>query len=1236
MSFSDFRPGLWDGRRAGVRRRRGSKQSRRCVFGLEMLENRLVLAASTWSGAVSNLWSVAGNWDTLPTAGSNLIFPSGAAHLSNTDDLTAVTSYGSLTLSGGGYTIGGTTGVTFTSIDSSQTASSSLNTLSLPITLSGPSTVTVDTAGESLVLGGVVSGSAGLTKAGSGTLHLTQTNTYTGTTAVQAGTLLVDGAQGGSTVTIVTGSTLGGIGTVGGITAAGGTLSPGDSGSGVLVDTGSLTLGADAGSHNSVFTVQLNAGSSPGTDYTQLQAAGPINLNGVQLNLTLGAGFVPMAGQAYMILDNTDSSAITGTFAGQAEGSTVAASGTSFLVSYIGGAGHSVVLTELAASTTSVTATPTAAVFGQSVSLKAAVAAASGGTIPTGTVEFFSGTTSLGTVTLSSGVGTLPVTSLPVATNSITAVYHGDTTFGASTSTAFSVTVAKAATTASVASTPASPVAGESVTLKAAVAPASPGAGTPTGTVTFFNGSTSLGTGTLNSGIATLATTALPAGTNSITAQYQGDANFSGITSPAVNVVIGQASTTTTVTFFPLVPFAGQNVTLTATIAAVSPGAGTPTGTVEFFNGATSLGSGAVNSSGIATFATTTLPAGTNSITANYKGDTSYTASTSPAVTVTVAPAATTTTTVTFSPSAPVFGQSVTLTATVASIASGAGAPTGTVQFFNGTTSLGTGTLNGSGVATLAVTSLPVAANSITGAYSGDATFTSSLSTAVTVTVAKASTTTTVTFSPAAPAFGQSVTLTATIASPGAGTPTGTVTFFNGTTSLGTGTLNSSGVATLAVTSLPVAANSITATYGGDTDFATSTSTAVTVTVAKASTTTTVTFSPAAPAFGQSVTLTATIAAASPGAGTPTGTVTFFNGTTSLGTGTLNSSGVATLALTSLPEAANSIVATYGGDTDFTTSTSSAVTVTVGQPATTTTLTVSVPSPTPFEAVTLTATVASVISGAGTPTGTVTFLDGTNSLGTATLNSSGVATLAVSSLAIGSNSITAAYSGDTNFAGSTSPAKVVVVGTANEQWLAAVYQLDLNREISQSDLQGWDQQFADGRSRKSIALAIGNSPEGKQTIVQNAFQQYLGRSASSTEVTKVMLAASSTGTSARAIILGSREFFDLSGGNLKSYAAALETAVLGTTFNPGFVASQLAKGVLPATVAEEILLSARGKSALLASTYELVLSRAPSAQENVSGVELLDQSIYLRDIQAALIASAEFYDAVVVSLATSS
>jgi hypothetical protein len=181
---------------------------------------------------------------------------------------------------------------------------------------------------------------------------------------------------------------------------------------------------------------------------------------------------------------------------------------------------------------------------------------------------------------------------------------------------------------------------------------------------------------------------------------------------------------------------------------------------------------------------------------------------------------------------------------------------------------------------------------------------------------------------------GASVTFTATVTGPqgNATTPTGTVTFFNGTTQLSPGTLNSSGVATYTTTALPVGSDSITAVYGGDTNFTGSTSAAVVVTVnaaAPAASSTALSASTQTITMGASVTFTATVTGPQGDATIPTGTVTFFNGTTQLGPGTLNSSGVATYTTTALPAGSDSITAVYGGDANFAGSTSSAVVITV-------------------------------------------------------------------------------------------------------------------------------------------------------------------------------------------------------------------------------------------------------------------------------------------------------------------
>jgi hypothetical protein len=170
--------------------------------------------------------------------------------------------------------------------------------------------------------------------------------------------------------------------------------------------------------------------------------------------------------------------------------------------------------------------------------------------------------------------------------------------------------------------------------------------------------------------------------------------------------------------------------------------------------------------------------------------------------------------------------------------------------------------------------------------------------------------------------------------------------------------------------------------------------------------------------YGQSVTFTGTVAPGHAGTGTPGGTVTFMDGTTALGTGTLNASDIATFTTAALATASHSITAVYGGDANHTGSTSSALTQTVNQNSSTTAVTSSL-SPSPSaQAVTFTATVTPA-SGSG-ETGTVQFqIDGSN-FGTAVALVNGSATSAsTSSLSATWHTITATYSGDVNFTGSS-------------------------------------------------------------------------------------------------------------------------------------------------------------------------------------------------------------------------
>lgn len=277
-------------------------------------------------------------------------------------------------------------------------------------------------------------------------------------------------------------------------------------------------------------------------------------------------------------------------------------------------------------------------------------------------------------------------------------------------------------------------------------------------------------------------------------------------------------------------------------------------------------------------------------------------------------------TVLTSSASSPVFGQSITLTATVTA-ASGSATPTGNVLFMDGQTPLGTALLNSSGVATLNVILTTVGTNNLTASYSGDSTFDSSKSATLSEKVKKASSQVALTSSTASLAFGQSVTFTATVGavSPGSGTPTGSVTFYSGTTVLATATL-SNGVATFTTSGLAVGSHTIKASYGGDPDFGTS-SKSISQPVKKD--TTKLGGSPTTATKNQAVTLTATVSVASPGSGSPTGTVTFKDATTgqSLGTATVVN-GTATLSsVTFTTSGKHKITVSYSGDGDDLTST---------------------------------------------------------------------------------------------------------------------------------------------------------------------------------------------------------------------------------------------------------------------------------------------------------------------------
>ena len=638
-------------------------------------------------------------------------------------------------------------------------------------------------------------------------------------------------------------------------------------------------------------------------------------------------------------------------------------------------------------TTTTITSSANPSTFGNTITLTATVTAGT-----SGTVQFFDGGTALGNLlTLTGSTASLITSAFSGGSHSITAVYGGDSNYSQSTSDIFTQVVNRAGTSTTVVSSINPTTFGDSITFTATVS-----AGT-TGTVTFWDGTNSLGSGNLSGTTATFSTSALGVGNHSVTATYDGDTNYAPSTSAILTQTVKTASSTTSLISSANPSNYGALVTLTAT---VSTGA---TGSITFKDGSATLGTGTITGH-TATFTTSTLVAGTHSLTAVYPGDANFVGSTSSTVTQ-VVNMVSSTTTLTSSSNPSTFNTSVTFTATVTTGA------TGTVQFYDGGTAIGSPVTISGTTATYATTSLSLGVHSITATYSGDTNFNGSTSTALSQSV-RTVTTTTLTSDANPSVYGNPIKLTATVTA-GA---TGTVTFKDYGNVIGTGTLYGT-TATFTTAVLPAANHLFRAFYQGDSNYANSASIVLTQVINKANTTTTLTSSANPAKYGDTVTLTATVPA---DAG---GTITFKNGSTTLGTATI-SSGVATFNYSNFVTGTFTLTAVYGGDSNYYSSTSAPFTQVVNQAASTTSLASSA-NPSIFgTSVTFTATVPA------NATGSVSFLDGTTVLGSGTI-SANKATFTTSSLVAGSHTITAAYSGDSNFLGSTSSTLTQTVSQAS-------------------------------------------------------------------------------------------------------------------------------------------------------------------------------------------------------------
>ena len=441
----------------------------------------------------------------------------------------------------------------------------------------------------------------------------------------------------------------------------------------------------------------------------------------------------------------------------------------------------------------------------------------------------------------------------------------------------------------------------------------------------------------------------------------------------------------------------GQAVTFTATVTS---GSGTPTGTVIFYDGSSQLSS-ATLTNGNASFSTSTLSAGSHSITAAYQGSDVYAPSTS-APLIQVVNGTKTTTTLVSSLNPSVFGQSVIFTA---SVNSASGTPTGTVVFYDGSIQLGSATL-ASGSASFSTALLAAGSHSITAAYQGSGKFEPSTSAPLNQVVNSTTTTTSLESSANPAPVKQIVTYTATVISQYGGAATGTVAFQDGGITVATVTV-SANQATYSTSYKKAGIHSMTASYSGDASNASSTSPVLLERIGKPLPTKTTLVTSGSPSYvGQAVTFTATVSATQ---GTiPDGElVTFSDGKTALGSVPL-AGGTAQIVTSSLSAKTHTIKARYSGDPIFKPS-MGLVKQVVNKYPTSTTLT-SDPNPSNLgQPVTFTATVTT--TGPYPLTGKVNFLDGTTSIGLVAVTN-GSATLITSTLPVGSHSVTARYVSD--------------------------------------------------------------------------------------------------------------------------------------------------------------------------------------------------------------------------------
>jgi hypothetical protein len=375
------------------------------------------------------------------------------------------------------------------------------------------------------------------------------------------------------------------------------------------------------------------------------------------------------------------------------------------------------------------------------------------------------------------------------------------------------------------------------ITLSAKVISGSGGT-IPTGTIQFYDQTTSANTGTpvtlAADGTASYKETGqFTDGGHNIEAQYSGDATYAAAISQPVTINVQPSPTSLIVTPSTLTPTGGSTITVTGTVTATNPGATAPTGALTVNLDGVAQGNALVTTVGTTTSASVSViipTAGSHTIQGTYAGDLNYNGSTSPAVSITVLKTATVTT-ISATPSTLTTGVPETFTATIAPATAVTGTVyviTGTVSFYDqGATLLGTAPISSNTAILTGVSLSNTASHTITAVYSGDATFSTSVSSPLLLAANLLPVTVVLTESSAILTPDQPVSLVATITPVNTPpltaeqNPSGYVLFYANSTLISGQVpvkqgLGDTGVASTTVPHLPAGQYVVTAQYSGD------------------------------------------------------------------------------------------------------------------------------------------------------------------------------------------------------------------------------------------------------------------------------------------------------------------------------------------------------------------------------------------------------------------------------------